>query len=96
MTGQNDARTERMNEREMREYISALVDRDAAGLTAEEQATLQQLVDANPEYFGEYHSQLSTKLCLLKHRPSERCPKETAEGIRRLLTHVYQSRLASL
>ena len=83
-------------DREILEYIAALVDKESSGLTEEEQRHLQDLVENNPVYFGEYRKQLATKLCLLKHSSSERCPEETAEGIRRLLTHVYQSRIASL
>lgn len=78
------------------EYICALIDRDGSGLSDQEREHLESIVNNNPEYFGEYRSQLATKLCLLKHKPVERCPEETVQGIKRLLTHVYQSRIASL
>ncbi len=85
-----------MSGEELQEYISALADKDAAGLTEEQINVLQHVVHERPELLGEYHLNIATKLCLLKHARAVRCPETTSESIRSILYHVYKSRQATL
>ena len=86
----------RMTDQELKEYLSALADRDAAGLSSEQIDVLQHVVNERPELLGEYHLNIATKLCILKHAKPVRCPEATSESIRSILYHVYKSRQASL
>jgi hypothetical protein len=81
---------------ELQEYISALADSNAAGLSEEDINILQHVVHEKPELLGEYHMNIATKLCLLKHARTIRCPETTSESIRSILYHVYKSRQATL
>lgn len=85
-----------MTPEELHEYISALADNDAAGLSEDEINILQHVVHERPELLGEYHMNVATKLCLLKHARAVRCPETTSESIRSILYHVYKSRQATL
>jgi len=85
-----------MTDEELQEYISALADKDAAGLTEAQVDVLQHVVHERPELLGEYRLNIATKLCLLKHSKQVRCPESTSESIRSILYHVYKSRQASL
>ncbi|HOJ04458.1 MAG TPA: hypothetical protein PK916_10695 [Bacteroidota bacterium] len=85
-----------MTDAELHEYISALADKDAAGLTEEQVNFLQHVVHERPELLGEYQLHLATKLCLLKHSKVVKCPDSTSESIRSILYHVYKSRQATL
>jgi len=84
------------NSKNIQEFIAALVDKGSSGLSEEDQARLMEMIESNPEYFGEYRNQLATKLLLLDHKPDGRCPEETKSSIQRMLTYLYQSRIASL
>lgn len=86
----------RMTDAQLKELISALADKDAAGLTGEQIDILQRVVHERPELLGEYQLNIATKLCLLKHARQVPCPEATAESIRSILYHVYKSRQASL
>jgi hypothetical protein len=70
---------------ELQEYISALADSNAAGLSEEDINILQHVVHEKPELLGEYHMNIATKLCLLKHARTIRCPETTSESIRSIL-----------
>ncbi len=85
-----------MTDEQLKEYISALADRNAAGLSDEQIDVLQHVVREKPEMLGEYHLDIATKLCLLRHAKNVRCPESTSESIRSILYHVYKSRQASL
>lgn len=85
-----------MSDEQIKEFISALADKDAAGLTDEQIDILQRVVHERPELFGEYKLNIATKLCLFKHSRSVRCPESTSESIRSILYHVYKSHQASL
>ncbi len=85
-----------MTEQELREHISALADRSAAGLSSEQIDLLQHVVHEKPELLGEYQLNIATKLCILKHAKPIPCPESTSESIRSILYHVYKSRQASL
>jgi hypothetical protein len=85
-----------MSSEHLQEFISALADKNAAGLTDEEIDVLQHVVHERPELLGEYHMNIATKLCLLKHSKAVRCPDATSESIRSILYHVYKSRQAAL
>ncbi|MBE0642628.1 MAG: hypothetical protein IH600_00945 [Bacteroidetes bacterium] len=86
----------RMTDEELKEFISALADKDAAGLSQEQINVLQHVVHERPELLGEYQLNIATKLCLLKHAKQVPCPESTSESIRSILYHVYKSRQASL
>jgi hypothetical protein len=86
----------RMTDAQLKEFISALADKDAAGLTCEQVDLLQRVVHERPELLGEYQLNIATKLCLLKHARTVPCPESTSESIRSILYHVYKSRQASL
>ncbi|MCZ7558036.1 MAG: hypothetical protein M5R41_16670 [Bacteroidia bacterium] len=92
----NSHRYNDMSPAELQEYISALADSNAAGLSDEDINILQHVVHEKPELLGEYHLNIATKLCLLKHSRSIRCPETTSESIRSILYHVYKSRQATL
>lgn len=81
---------------QLKEYISDLVNTDAAGLTCEQVDLLQHVVQERPELLGEYQLNIATKLCLLKHAKTVPCPDATAESIRSILYHVYKSQQSSL
>lgn len=85
-----------MTDDQLKELISALADKDAAGLSSEQVDILQRVVHERPELLGEYQLNIATKLCLLKHTRNVRCPDSTSESIRSILYHVYKSRQASL
>ena len=86
----------RMTDEELKEFISALADKDAAGLSREQVEILQRVVHERPDLLGEYQLNIATKLCLLKHSRHIPCPDSTSESIRTILYHVYKSRQASL
>jgi hypothetical protein len=86
----------RMTDEQLKEYISALADRDAAGLSTEQIDVLEHVVRERPGMLGEYQLDVATKLCLLRRAKHVRCPESTAESIRSILYHVYKSRQASL
>lgn len=86
----------RMSDDELKEFISALADKDAAGLSSEQVEILQRVVHERPELLGEYQLNIATKLCLLKHARYVPCPDSTSESIRTIIYHVYKSRQASL
>ncbi|MFA6234781.1 MAG: hypothetical protein WC824_11480 [Bacteroidota bacterium] len=85
-----------MTDEQLKEFISALADKDAAGLTDTQIDVLEHVVRERPELFGEYQLNIATKLCLLKHAKNVRCPEATTEAIRSILYHVYKSQQASL
>ncbi len=85
-----------MTDQELKEYISALADKDAAGLSNEQINVLPHVVHEKPELLGEYQLNIATKLCILKHAKPVPCPESTSESIRSILYHVYKSRQASL
>jgi hypothetical protein len=85
-----------MTDQELKEYISARADKDAAGLSNEQINVLQHVVHEKPELLGEYQLNIATKLCILKHAKPVPCPESTSESIRSILYHVYKSRQASL
>ncbi len=85
-----------MEDKDLPEYISALVDKETGELTDEEIDLLQRMVHERPEYFGEYQLNLATKLCLHKHMKAVRCPSATSDSIRATLYHVFKSRQASI
>lgn len=84
-----------MTDEQLKEFISALADKDAAGLSAEQVEILQHVVHERPDLLGEYQLNIATKLCLLKHARQIPCPESTSESIRSILYHVYKSRQAS-
>ena len=85
-----------LSEERLNEYISALADKETSGLTEEEVDFLQHVVHERPELLGEYQLNIATKLCLMKHAHTVRCPESTAESIKSILYHVYKSRQATL
>ncbi len=84
-----------VNRTEIENYISALVDREASGMTDEELALLERMVAQDPVFFGEYQLDISTKLCLIKHYKYEKCPSPTADTIKRglftMLKTIHQA-----
>jgi hypothetical protein len=85
-----------LTDEQLKEYISALADKNAAGLTNEQIELLQHVVRERPELLGEYRLNIATKLCLLKHAKQVPCPESTSESIRSILYHVYKSQQSSL
>ncbi|MBN1448116.1 MAG: hypothetical protein JXA28_09310 [Bacteroidetes bacterium] len=84
-----------ISDEELREFISALADRDVSGLSEDQIDFLQHVVHEQPDLLGEYQLNIATKLCLIKHTKNVRCPESTAESIKSILYHVYKSRQAS-
>ena len=80
-----------MTPEEINGYISALADKEISGITDEEIAKLQQLLDDYPSYFGEYQLDLATKLCLIKHSKPAKCPEDTQNNIRHSLLRILHS-----
>ncbi|MFZ1731704.1 MAG: hypothetical protein WAV84_16400 [Bacteroidota bacterium] len=85
-----------LTDEQLKEYISALADKDSAGLSTQQIDVLQHVVNERPELLGEYQLNIATKLCLLKHAKNIRCPDSTSEAIRSILYHVYKSQQSSL
>ena len=85
----------KLSDEQLKEFISALADKDVSGLSEEQIDFLQHVVHERPELLGEYQLNIATKLCLIKHARSVRCPESTAESIKSILYHVYKSRQAS-
>jgi hypothetical protein len=84
-----------ISDEDLKEFVSALADRDVSGLSEDQIDFLQHVVHERPDLLGEYQLNIATKLCLIKHAKNVRCPESTAESIKSILYHVYKSRQAS-